>query len=319
MLTIAPPNLTAVKRMTDKSFGRFFVAFALAVAASAPWTSVTAGETHLELLVENERAELALGEPVYLIVRLINGGRTPVNVTAPLSLQAHNVIVYWTTPNGESRRFLPLFYADLTVPEVQLEPGDQIAAVLPVSFGSMGWSLAEPGQYDVHVTLVVGQSPNTHTLRSNTLNLHVSDQDPLGARLVDGSSTSREAGKFLLWHQGDHLMRGQALLEDVVREDPQSVLSDYSRLALGRNLARSFRDYSRDRVRPADCIAALGWLEAVRVTRLPPYLQILHALSSASCHAALGDVAVGRQFREVAKRLARGRPEFAVLVRTPSE
>lgn len=262
----------------------------------------------LKLILEAHRTQLQLGEPLYLTARLRNVGRTWATVDPALSPESHRVVVDFTDATGESRRFLPLFYADVTIPSRRLAPGEEVAAVFPVFFGSLGWSVSRPGT--VQVQIAMEGSDGDELTVSNALVLDVSGGSPLAEALVDGSETSLEAGKFLLWHQGDHLTQGRRTLETLVREDERSILADYARLALGRNLARSFRDYTRSQVRESDCLAALDWLHAVRVDLLPPYLQIQHSHSMADCHAKLGDEDAADKYQRRAKRLADGRPEF---------
>lgn len=269
-----------------------------------PGRSEKAGQ--LELVVETDRSQLELGEPVYLTARLRNTGNSWVTVNPVLSPQAHTVTVHLADGREGPRRFLPLFFADLTVPEQRLGPGDEIAAVFPVFFGSLGWSLARPGESQVQLSAKIGGEE----LYSKELHLQVRDESPYAADLVDGSSASWEAGKFLMWQQGDHLTEGREMLQSLVSADGESILADYARLALGRSLARSFRDYTQDQLREPDCIGALEWLQAVRVDKLPTYSQIQHALSSATCHARLGDTGKARYFRNQAERLSAGRPEF---------
>ena len=283
----------------------------LSAATAAQVTSSDAkSQGQFELILEADRSDLVLGEPIYLTARLRNVGSTWATVDPALSPETHRVAVYFTDPNGQAHRFLPLFYADATVPARRLAPGDEASAVFPVFFGSFGWSLPEAGSVQVHLTASTGGDPNAVTVASNRLTLNVSYESPLGDRLVDGSAPSLQAGKFMLWHQGDHLLEGRATVEKIAREAPNSVLADYARLALGRSLARSFRDFTKDRLRPPDCIAALDWLNEVRAKHLPRYLKIQRALSVASCHAHLGDEDLAMRFKDKAERLSRGRSEF---------
>ena len=269
---------------------------------------------NVELILETDKARVVLSEPVYLTVRLRNVGTVPVEAAELLDPQTGVVSINVVSPAGTSRGFLPLLYSDVTIPSRRLRPNDEIAAVFPVFFGSLGWTFPQPGKYRLSASYGSNQGEASHKLVSNQLSMVVTSGDEAGSLLIDDSNESFEAGKFLLWQQGDHLKAGLARLQRILATYPESVLADYIRFALGRNFSRSFRDYSRGRVRAPDCHAALSYLEDIKADVLPRYLQILQALAQARCHALQGSQEEAERFLKHAEALGEGRPEFRLVL-----
>ena len=67
------------------------------------------GHTSLEVRLEIGKTGLALGEPVYATVRLINIGAAPVTVAKVLDPQMGVVQIHVSGPNKPRSTFLPLF------------------------------------------------------------------------------------------------------------------------------------------------------------------------------------------------------------------
>lgn len=281
-------------------------------------STTTAQELGLELAIDTDKLQLQLGEPVYLTAILRNIGTAPIDVEQALDPQTGVIDISIVGPDGSAAKFLPLFYSESTVPEVRLEPGDPIrkspgvadhvASVFPIFFGSPSWSFPNSGTYRISAVYLFDSHRHVR-IDSNVLSITVTPSD-VGQTLVDDSAAGIEAAKFLLWQQGDHLGKGRAHLQRLLDTHPDSLLASYIRLAKGRNLSRSFRDFTRDRIRPPQCGAALSYLEAVDVDLLPSYLQILHAISVSRCSELLGDPEAARIHRSRAETLGAGREEF---------
>ena len=141
------------------------------------------------------------------------------------------------------------------------------------------------------------------------MTITVADADPAGQLLMAGAEGA-QAGKFLTWLGGDHLLQGTSRLQEIVVRHPDSVLADYAKLALGRSLSREFTNFAIDRVRPPEYGRALAYLADVRADRLPPYLRIIHALEQARCLIRTGRLAEGRVWIAEGRRLTAGQPKW---------
>jgi hypothetical protein len=165
------------------------------------------------------------------------------------------------------------------------------------------------------VTAGYRDSTRTHNkaLRSNGVIVSVADESGLGAFLMNDSSASDEAGKFLLWQRGDHLQAGHTLLTNLLKPFPNSPVADYVLLAFGRNLSRSFRNYAIGRIRQPDCAAALAYFQKVRSDRLPTFLQIQKNLDEARCLIKMSQPNQAGESMNRAEQLGGGRHEFRPL------
>jgi hypothetical protein len=267
----------------------------------------------LELRLGVEKTNLLLGEPVYATVRLINVGTMAVEVFKALDPQTGDVHIEVSSPNRPRFVFLPLFYADAVDARKPLAPGEEVAAAFPFFYGALGWTFRQPGTYSV--TAGYRDSARTHhrPVRSNSVTVTVADESGLGAFLMNDSSASDEAGKFLLWQRGDHLQAGHALLTNLLKTFPNSPVADYVLLAFGRNLSRSFRNYAIGRIRQPDCAAALGYFQKVRPDRLPAFLQIQKNLDEARCLIKMSQPIRAGESMNRAQQLGGGRNEFRPL------
>lgn len=276
----------------------------------------------LELVIATDKPQVELGEPVYLSATLQNVSTIPVDVKRVLDPQTGVIDINIVGPDGSAVTFLPLFYSDSTIPDVRLEPGntvgnkpgatDHVASVFPIFFGSPSWSFPDPGTYRISA-VYLPDSKGNNGIASNVLSVTVTPSE-VGSELISEAVPALEAGKFLLWQHGDHLEKGQAHLQKLLDAHPDSLIANYIRLARGRNLGRSFRDYTRDRIRPPQCEAARSYLEAVNVDLLPTYLKIVHALSLSDCASLQGDYEAATEHRLRAETLGANRAEFRRLL-----
>lgn len=267
----------------------------------------------LELTLEVGKTQVALGEPVYVTVHLINAGATPVEVLKVLDPQTGAVQVEVSSTSRPRLVFLPLFYADAIDARKRLGPGEEVAAVFPIFYGGLGWTFRQPETYSISANYRDSAQRPREPLRSNRVTVGVAEESGAGTFLMSDTVAGDEAGKFLLWQRGDHLHAGLAHLTNLLNTFPDSPVTDYALLALGRNLSRGFRNYSIGQVRQPDCAAALGYLQKVRTDRLPTYLQIQKNLDQARCLIKLGQQVQAREFTDQAERLGGDRIEFRPL------
>lgn len=283
------------------------------VTIAAPPATVDAQAPSLRLFLESERPSFTLGEPVYLIARLRNETTKPARLIPLLNPRDGLLVVTLTGPRGERLGFVPLTVGDNDLAPTELAAGAQIAASFPVFFGAEWWTLKTPGIYIARARFTVHDgSGRPSVVFSDSLAIRVGDQPAEAARvLMAGNEASRQAGKFLLWSGGDHLAAGQALLATLPRQLGTAPVVDHYRLALGRSLARPFKDYTKGAVRPANYERAIVELLQVRDDVLPAYLKVQKYLALATSYRALGRAAEFTRAATTARTLIAGRPELA--------
>jgi hypothetical protein len=263
----------------------------------------------LELKATADKEAYALGEPVYLNVRLRNISPSPMRILKRLRPDYGLTTIRIVAPDGRSEGFVPLGVVDSDAVPENLPPGAELGSVFPIFFGANGWTFPQPGRYRVDVQYqsarprVDAATPLDRVrVRSTPITITVASVDSeAGTFLIGAGRASNEAGKFLVWQSGDHLRRGIAQLEDLIQRFPQSIIADYARLMLGLSLSRSFKDYSIDRLRPPDHQKSLAYLGQVSDDTVPRYLRVQKHLALAR------DLAGVNQFEAARESLARVR------------
>jgi hypothetical protein len=294
--------------MRTQIAGRAVMAAAAVLVAATPAAAQDAG-SGLAVTAELEKQEFALGEPVYLIVRLHNRGAREARL--PNVLQEVNgfLHVHVTGPQGAPRVYVPLAQAD-DEGALVLEAGASASSVVPVFFGAAGWTFPVPGDYSLVTAITVPGS--TEPVRSQPVRLQVRP-DPAGARLVRRTRGGFEAGRFLLWQSGDHLTAGRALLDSIAREAPRSPVAQHALFVEGRANSRSFSDFRARRVREPEPRRALETLGRADERALPRYVLIQKRLAEASSHIQLGEAGPARARLGQARQLIASDPAFAPL------
>ncbi len=283
-------------------------------AWGAPEYSPGRIDPNLELSLSTEKNRFVLGEPVYVLVQLRNTGQMPIEVDRVLAPQVGNIKLNIASSNQPPFRYAPRFYTDITAPRLTLAPNASLSAIVPIFFGSPAWTFQQPGDYRLTASYHDAKQRNAPALKAQTQPLAISEEDGAGRFLLEGGEESVQAGKLLLWRQGDHLKKGAAHLTALLEKFPDSPLADFANLALASNLAQPFRDYSLGQIRQPDYQAALSYLEKVRETNLPSYLRVQKNLDQARCLLNTGQQSSVKALLEKALKLSRGGIEYQPLL-----
>lgn len=276
-----------MKNLFNKSQFWLGLALVLVVTSAVAEESVHSDSSPLIVELVAEKTDVYIGEPVYIVARLRNTGSAPIPVPAMLEWQSAKLQLQIESPDGKPMLFTPLFFADTTIPLRDLAPGDMLTQALPVFFGSAGWTFREAGSY--RLTIVYHHLTDRHDLlQSNAISLNVSSEQGSSEILVNDSAASFEAGKFMLWRQGDHLVDGISILERLIEKQPDSLLANYVRFALASNLSTGFRNYAIGQYRMADCNNALSLFDSVERGKLPVTLQEKMRMGQERCGVSPG-------------------------------
>lgn len=223
--------------------------------------------------LEAQKPNVIVGEPVYITARLRNSGSGNVQVPMILEFQSLTLRLQITHPNGKTIQFSPLFYADTIIPNKNSSSNEKLEQVLPIFFGSNGWTFPRPGTYQLALQYEHKSATNVIQIESEAISVMVNNEEATSEILVNDSMSSIAAGKFMFWQQGDHLTEGILKLNKLVEQHPDTILANYARLALARNISRGFRNYAVGKFRKADCQLALELFSRVKAQQLPTYLK----------------------------------------------
>lgn len=265
----------------------------------------------LALTIATDRNRYLFGEPVYLSLQVRNISGKSQRAISSLDPSDRAVEIFITGPDGAKRTFRPLAEVDDDGHlNVELPPGGVIGGVTPIFFGAGGWTFARTGRYAVMAVYNVPFDGRITQTVSRPLAIDI-EPSPAGERLMGKDDEVRvEVGKFLTWQAGDHLIRGQERMQDLLNTAPESPLASYIRAAFARSQSEPFMHYGRREVRPANCGRALTHLGRVDLKRMPQYIQVQSALVGARCRLLAKNWDAAARHVAQARRIVDGQPEF---------
>lgn len=276
----------------------------------------------LQLDVRMDKDTYVLGEPIYLSASLTNVGRETLSVMPLLTPDLGLIDVQIASVEGRQVGFFPLSIVDVDIEPVSLDFGQSLHATFPVFFGSRGWTITEPGTFTIRAMYRHIVAPGeVSEIVSDEMKIRV-EQDPTGASsfLFKGQTAEvAEAGKFLTWQSGDHLVAGRSHLMALVAQFPESILSSYIRLSFAVSQSRPFTNYIERRVRPAneqDCLASLS---KVDVEALLVFLRIQARVVEATCLHGVGRSAEAVKVVAVTREHFSKRPELEAFAERLSD
>jgi len=284
-------------------------------SAVEPATVIPA--VQLELSIRTEKESYYIGEPIYLVVHLRNTGREAKRVMGQLHPDDGAIAVYVTATDGARGRYAQLANVDNdSTAYRELAGGETIGDIFAIFFDANGWVFREPGIYQLDVTYRTIEQPTVASeVASNSISVTI-EETPDGSGkvlVVAGDPASFEAGKFLLWQAGDHLVQGQERLTEIIERYPESVLSNYVRFALGKSLSQPFTDYGLGVIRPADCRMSSVYLRAVKPAQISENAQIQRLIAQYRCNVRLGDKDSAASAIGEVRKLIQNRPEYQAL------
>lgn len=242
------------------------------------------GAEGLCLELARESTSPRLGEPVLVAVALRNCSTATLQVEDLLAPEYGFLELSLVGPGGAPRAVRPVARRDARGKRPRpLAPGAYLHAWVPVYAGADGWLLDRPGRYELRAAYATGAS----SLAAAPLRFEVTparnDREAAAARLI----MTPEAARFLLAGHDDG-RRAEARLSALTREQPESALAPYARLALALARASERFDPAQKAFRPADCAGAVELL-APAVERIgDPFLATRGALVLSDCLRRLG-------------------------------
>ena len=292
-----------------------------APALVSPRDAMSAAEvvqsSTLDLTLGADKEQYVIGEPVYITARLTNIGGEVQQVFSELRPSDGATHILVTTPDGRQGTFSPLVRADYdSTVLMELNQGETIGAVFPVFFGAEGWTFTEPGKYLItaiyETPFAKGQVAQVKSEPISILVEHTSEGS--GEFLIEDGEASFEAGKFLTWQAGDHLMSGQERLEALLERWPDSLLANYANFAFGKSLSEPFADYRVNAIRPADCERAMSLLAVVDENLVSRHILLLTNIAQARCELNSENWDAAREHLARSKELAGDLPEYEAIL-----
>lgn len=271
----------------------------------------------LKLTIKTEQSQYVVGEPVYVIGKLTNIGKQALRLHSEVSPGDGATQVFVTSGDGKTAVFRPIANYDVDSSVFQnFEPGAETADVFPVFFGAQGWTFTQPGKY---ILQAVYESPAKSgqilSVASNSIDINiVKTMDGSGEMLVNQKDpASFEAGKFLLWQAGDHLVKGIELLDRVVNTYPDSRLAQYIHYAKAKNLSQPFANYLTKKVRAPQCDKTLQYIKQLKGIEFVSNIHVQIQFSKLRCELRSKKIKDAHSSLDKIKSIMGERPEYRAL------
>lgn len=267
----------------------------------------------LSFFARAEKKDYQLGEPVYMTFRLVNNKTEKYRVLSTLDPAIGSVTITISSKGADdNKQYIP--YSEFDYDEglfTFLEPNQSVSSIVPIFFGANGWTFNEPGLYSIQASYTAANAKGElEVTGAAPVEIMISDAEA-GSIPINNAidSPSWEAGKFLLWQAGDHLLKGQALLDSVLKNNPNSVLAGYIHSAYAHSFSDHFMDYRNRAVRKADCDRARTHLSRVG-SGLTDYVLIQNAMSAIRCAAREGNGKQTDKSMRTINQISDGKQEY---------
>jgi hypothetical protein len=219
----------------------------------------------IEIRLAAEKTEFKLGEPVVVFVSVTNKSQEPLNLSPDLGPEADFLQYLITNPDGRETAFSPLFVVDAGQ-AITLGKDETASSGARIFYGGDGYSFPKAGKY-----IVVARYKES---RSNALEIRVlaaaSDAEREQAKMI---LDHPEVGLFLMLEGGDELADAKKQIDALISKHPTSILTNYVRYAVAKNLSTPAKNFVSKKPRPADIPRSIEMLQGLKDKDFQFYYQ----------------------------------------------
>lgn len=208
----------------------------------------------LELRANREKAEFEFMEPAVLELKLTNISSEPQLIPENiLSMQDSMTVI--VKRNGQpARQFLPYARYCFQRKNKVLGPGEKVYESLFPAAGREGWSIAEPGYYEVQVALHLGDED----LVSNSLTLRVAPPRGYDEEFIAQDFFSDNVGRILAFDGSRSLNKGNDVLREVADRFSDRKVAIHALVPLGTAMAKEYKLLNVERCETSSSVAQGG-------------------------------------------------------------
>lgn len=199
-----------------------------APTTAAAQTQSRAQKPTLCLELQTSRERVLLGEPLSLLVSLVNCSSLEQQVDDFLSPEFGFLQLLFQPPDGKEQLYRPITKREARGRAARrLAPGDRLSALAPIYASGDGWTMTRPGRYVFRAQYSV-DGPR---LESKPVDVNVAPPPTEADRQAANIMMSREVAWFLVTGR-DEQGQGSKRLAAITEKYPQSGLAAYARVGL---------------------------------------------------------------------------------------
>lgn len=191
----------------------------------------------LELRVNREKPDFEFMEPAMLELKLTNISSEPQIIPENILSMQDCMTVIVKRKGQPARQFLPYARYCFQRKNKVLAPGEKAYESLFASAGREGWSIAEPGYYQVQVALHLGNED----LVSNPLTLRVAPPRGYDEESLAQDFFSDDVGRILTFDGSRHLNKGNDVLREITNRLSDRKVAIHAGVPLGKAMAQEYK------------------------------------------------------------------------------
>lgn len=208
----------------------------------------------LELRANREKPDFEFMEPAMLELKLTNISSEPQIIPENILSMQDCMTVIVKRKGQPARQFLPYARYCFQRKNKVLAPGEKSYESLFAAAGREGWSIAEPGYYQVQVALHLGNED----VVSNPMTLRVAPPRGYDEELLAQDFFSDDVGRILTFDGSRHLNKGNDVLREVTERFSDRRVAIHARVPLGKAMAQEYKLLDVERSETPNSAAQAG-------------------------------------------------------------
>lgn|GEM_PF-3570071 len=253
----------------------------------------------LDFSIDLEKKEYVIGEPIYLEIVVTNNSNQSVELINPMELENQYLVVgVQHESQDKPDAFFPLSAFDTNAPPLKLGGRQSVGYFTPIHFGAAGWYFTNEGGYRIKAFYDYDKEKE---VVSNTIDIEVRSNGQFDNIFQFESDGNLELGKYTIWQSGDHLKKGLETADKLRNES--AALSNYYLYYEGIRFSKSFKDYTRQQVRPFNAQRSHKMFLEADIGQLPVYLQMQALIAETKNAIRFEDKGDAIDFLQQAKNL----------------
>ncbi|NEQ39610.1 MAG: hypothetical protein F6K40_26490 [Okeania sp. SIO3I5] len=199
----------------------------------------------LDLRVNKQRPVFEFMEPVTLELKLKNISNKPRSVDKSILKDIGHITIDITRNQSETKQYRSYSQPCFAHEKITLQPGESLFSNLFLSAGSLGWYIADPGSYEITITLSAEKEDDEgKEIVSSSFSLVVLRPSPQKRREEEKLAQdvfSDDVGRILAFQGSRILESGNDILQELTERLPQANAVPHAKVALALPKLKNFK------------------------------------------------------------------------------
>ena len=208
----------------------------------------------LELRVNRDKPDFEYMEPAVFELKLTNISSEPQIIPENILNMQDSMTVIVKRRGEPARQVLPYARFCYQRKNKVLAPGEKVYESLFAAVSREGWQIAEPGYYEIQVSLQIGEED----IVSNPLTIRVAPPRNYEEELVAQDFFSDDVGRILAFDGTRYLSSGNNVLREVADRFSDRKVAIHANVPLGKAMAQKYKLLDVTGCQPPNSAAEAG-------------------------------------------------------------